>query len=61
MRTSDPGDHDDLPEVPDVPDEPGGDGGPMVSDDEAVRRTLRTRLDDLDAFRRSVAQRVSSR
>ena len=41
MRTSDPGDHDDLPEVPDVPDEPSGDSGVMVSDDEAVRRINR--------------------
>ncbi|TAK19078.1 MAG: HEAT repeat domain-containing protein [Myxococcaceae bacterium] len=41
MRTSDPGDHDDLPEVPDVPDEPSGDSGAMISDDEAVRRINR--------------------
>lgn len=41
MRTTDPGDHDDLPEVPDVPDEPAEGDGAMVSDDEAVRRINR--------------------
>ena len=40
MASNDPSDLSDLPDVPDVPDE-RVDDGPMVSDDEAVKKINR--------------------